>query len=132
MIPFKVTSRDIPLSDSMHAAVEQHMESLERFADRILHCEVILSRPHSHHKKGAAHHVRIQIKMPRKSIIIDREPEKTDRHATFRVALQDAFKLVERKLEGDRKKIRSRAKSSGSRTLRRAAGSEVASDESED
>ena len=99
MIPFKVTSRDIPLSDSMYSEVERHMEALERFADRILHCEIILSRPHVHAKKTRMHHVRIQLKMSRKAIVIDREPEKNIRHTSFKLALQDAFKLVERKLE---------------------------------
>ena len=123
MIAFKVTSRDIPLSDSMYAAVEKHVEHLERFSDRILHCEVILSRPHSHHqRKTRFHHVRIQLKLPRRAIIIDREKEKNMKHTSFRSALQDAFKLAERQLETEFKKLRDFSKVRRNREIAVAVG----------
>jgi ribosome-associated translation inhibitor RaiA len=123
MIAFKVTSRDIPLSDSMYAAVEKHIDHLERFSDRILHCEVILSRPHSHHqRKTRYHHVRIQLKLHKGAIIIDREPEKNIKHTAFRTALQHAFKLATRQLEGEFKKLRSLSKVRRNREFAQASG----------
>lgn len=105
MVTYKITSRDIPLSESMYAAVEEQIQLLGRFFDRILHCEIILSRPHSHHK-NKFHHVQIRLKMPHKNIIVDREPETNDRHLSFRLALQDAFHLVERRLENEMSRVR--------------------------
>jgi len=103
---YKVTSRDIPLSASMTAAVEEHIFNLQRFYDRVLRCDVVLSRPHCHHRKTRFHHVRINLKTPRREIIIDREPEKNIRHISFRLALQDAFHTLERRLENEVEKMR--------------------------
>src|SRR4051812_26779979 len=107
MVTYKLTSRDIPLSESMYAMVEEQMQTLERFFDRILRFEVVLSRPHLHHRKNRFHHVRIQLKTLRNNIVIDRECEKNPRHMSFKLALQDAFHSVERRLETDVQKMRS-------------------------
>lgn len=106
MVTYKITSRDIPLSESMYAAVEEQIQLLQRFFGRILHCEVVLSRPHLHHKKNRFHHVQIRLKTPHKNIIVDREPEKNDRHISFRLALQDAFQAAQRRLEDEVKRVR--------------------------
>jgi len=106
MVTYKITSRDIPLSESMYAAVEEQIQLLQRFFGRILHCEVVLSRPHSHHKKNRFHHVQIRLKTPHRNIIVNREPEKNDRHISFRLALQDAFHAVERRLETEVGRVR--------------------------
>lgn len=106
MVTYKVTSRDIPLSESMYAAVEEQIQLLERFFDRVVRCEVVLSRPHSRHRKNRFHHVRIRLKTPNRDIVVDREMEKNSRHMSFKLALQDAFHALQRRLEDEVKKMR--------------------------
>jgi ribosomal subunit interface protein len=107
MVTYKLTSRDIPLSESMYAAVEEQIAMLERFVSRVAHCEIVLSRPHMHHRKNRFHHVRLRLKMPTRDIVIDREVEKNSRHLSFKLALHDAFDSLQRRLENEVHKMRS-------------------------
>jgi ribosomal subunit interface protein len=105
MVPFKVTSRDIPLSQSMISAIEMHLENLERFLHRLVRCEIVLSRPHVHHKRARNHHIRLHVKTRLGDIIINREPDKSARHTSFKVALYDAFRSLERQLVTESRKL---------------------------
>jgi ribosome-associated translation inhibitor RaiA len=101
----------------MYALVEEQVQLLERLINRVAHCEIVLSRPHLHHKKNRFHHVRIRLKLPNRDIIIDREVEKNSRHISFRLALQDAFHSLQRRLETEIDKMRGMIKHRRKRNL---------------
>src|SRR5438309_10799316 len=105
MVTYTLTSRDIPLSESMYAVVEEQIELLGRLIDRVAHCEIVLSRPHTHYRKNRFHHVRIRRKTRKRDIIVDREVEKNSRHINFSLALQDAFHSLSRRLENEIDKL---------------------------
>jgi ribosome-associated translation inhibitor RaiA len=90
----------------MYAMVEEQIGLLERLINRVAHCEIVLSRPHLHHRKNRFHHVRLRLKLPNRDIIIDREVEKNSRHLSFKLALQDAFHNLQRRLETEIDKMR--------------------------
>ncbi len=98
-IPFQISFRNFPTSDAVWLDVQQHVEKLERFQTKVLGCEVVLSAPHQHEKKAKIFHVEIRLKLPGDDIFITREPGKDLSHTDIYIAIRDAFRALERRLE---------------------------------
>ena len=103
-VPVQVTFRDMPPSDAVTAHVERRASKLETFNDRIVKCHVVLEAPHRHHKHGKRYHVRIDMAVPGKELVISKNVEeaKEDLHA----AVDDAFGDAERVLEEHVRQLR--------------------------
>lgn len=93
----QVTFRDIPHSDAVQAHVERRVAKLETFNDRITRCQVVVESPHRHHQHGKRFHVRIDMHVPGRELVISRNLDAMteDMHA----AVDDAFTDAERVLE---------------------------------
>ena len=109
-IPLNIAFRDFEPTESVRSAVVDHVEKLESYVDRISSCRVTLSAPHRHQHKGRIYHVSIQLHLPGKDIVVDREAEKNSDHEDIYVAIRDAFRAVERKLEEHMRKRRDASK----------------------
>lgn len=96
-VPVQVTFRDIGPSEALRFHAEKRARKLETFFDRLLRCHVVLEAPHRHHKHGKRYHVRIDMAVPGKELVVSRNTEdnKEDMHA----AIDDAFADAERVLE---------------------------------
>ena len=95
--PVQITFRDIPSSAAISAHVEKRVAKLDHLFDRLVTCHVVLEEPNHRHQKGPKFHVRIDMAVPGKALIVDRSPVevKTDLYA----AIDDAFGDAERVLE---------------------------------
>ncbi|WP_370040798.1 HPF/RaiA family ribosome-associated protein [Sinorhizobium fredii] len=60
-------------SASVEAAVRERIARLERFHKRITSCNVIVEAPHRHGRKGSIYHVRVDITVPGREIVVGRE-----------------------------------------------------------
>ena len=63
-----------------------------------------VEEPHRHHAKGKKFHVRINLHVPGKELVISKNPE--DAKEDLHVAIDDAFTAAERVLEDHAKKSR--------------------------
>ncbi len=97
--PFRIQFRDVEKSDVVYNDIWDHADKLEKFYDRIVSCEVIVSAPHQSKKEGIIYHVQIRLHVPSKDIFINNEREKNGAHADIHVAIRDAFDAAKRKLE---------------------------------
>jgi ribosome-associated translation inhibitor RaiA len=97
--------------------VRSEAEKLETFYDPIIACRVAIELPHRHHKKGKPLHVRIDLTLPGKEIVIKREPVANHRkpvsgetpasdrarakttHADLQLVIHDAFKSLGRSVQ---------------------------------
>ncbi len=102
--PVQITFRDIPSSAAISAHVEKRVAKLDHLFDRLVTCHVVLEEPNHRHQKGPKFHVRIDMAVPGKALIVDRSPVevKTDLYA----AIDDAFGDAERVLEDYARQIR--------------------------
>lgn len=96
-VPVQVTFRDIPPSDALTAHVEKRAAKLETFHDRIIKCNVVLEAPHRHHKHGKRYHVRVDMYVPGKELVVSKNLE--DNKEDLYAAVDDAFGDAERVLE---------------------------------
>ena len=111
--PVQITFRNLEPSPMVEEWVQAEAEKLETFYDRIMNCQVAIEIPHRHHRKGKQCHVRIDLAMPGKELVIKREPAASSRsrktkaelagkvskiepHHDLRLVIHDAFKAAGR------------------------------------
>jgi ribosomal subunit interface protein len=106
MITPQITLRDIPSSPAITSHVERRVHKLELFFERVVDCHVVVEEPHRHSHKGKRFHVRINMHVPGKELVVSKniEDAKEDVHA----AIDDAFGDAERVLEDYARKTRDR------------------------
>lgn len=106
--PVQVTFRDIPPSPALSAHVERRAAKLDTYFDRIVRCHVVVEADHRHSKHGQNFHVRIDLHVPGKELVVSKNPSdsKEDPYATIDAAFGDAERVLEdyaRKLHPDTK-----------------------------
>ena len=92
--PLQVTFRDIPHSDALETHVRDKAQKLEQIFDDIISCRVVIEQPAKHHQQGKLFNVRIDLGVPGKEIVVDKQANE-DAY----VALRDAFDAAKRQLE---------------------------------
>jgi hypothetical protein len=88
MLPLQITFRNMKHSTQVEDWIRSEAEKLETFYRKIIGCRVALEVPHRHHKKGKPLHVRIDLILPGKEIVIKREPVAMRRPFMKRVAAE--------------------------------------------
>ncbi len=98
-VPLQIKFLDISPSDAIEADIREKADKLGTFYDRITKCRVVISAPHQHHNKGKGFHIRIDIKVPGKELVINRDPGINPAHEDVYVAIRDAFDAARRQLQ---------------------------------
>lgn len=98
-VPVQVSFRGIDPSEFLEAEVRARAATLERFSDRIIACKVVLEPSGKSHHKGNIYHVRIDLTVPGKEIVVSRDPPANHAHEDMHVAIRDAFAAAKRQLE---------------------------------
>lgn len=128
-LPLQITFRNMNHSEEVEDWVRSEAEKLETFYKRITDCRVAIEVPHKHHRKGKPLHVRIDLKVPGKEIVIKREPVVMRRslvnrdgaaarripsklpHADLRLVIHAAFKAAARSVHDFAKRRQGKVKS---------------------
>ncbi len=116
-LPLQVTFRNMKHSGQVEDWIREEVEKLETFYHRIIGCRVAIEVPHRHHKKGKPLHVRIDLTLPGKEIVVKREPVVKHRapvngeaalsshavvpspHGDLQLVIHDAFKAAARSVQ---------------------------------
>lgn len=99
-VPLQLTFRNMDSSDALESEIQRRIDKLEKHYPDIISCRVVVEAPLKHHRKGGLFKVRIDLSYPDAKVEIDREPPvQHQAHQDVYVAIRDAFKAVERKLE---------------------------------
>ena len=128
-LPLQITFRNMNHSEEVEDWVRSEAEKLETFYKRITDCRVAIEVPHKHHRKGKPLHVRIDLKVPGKEIVIKREPVVMRRslvnrdgaasrripsklpHADLRLVIHAAFNAAARSVHDFAKRRQGKVKS---------------------
>lgn len=105
-IPLELAFHNMDRSDAVEANVRERVAKLERYFDRIIGCRVVIEAPHKHSRKGKMYEVRIDISVPGKEILVNRNGPKNHAHEDVYVAIRDAFSAAARQLEDHARKAR--------------------------
>ena len=116
-LPLQVTFRNLKPSAMVEEWIAAEAAKLETFYDRLMGCRVAVEIPHHHHRKGEIYHLRIDLTLPGKEIVIKRQANLRNRatregeaeytkhleienpHKHLRQAIDDAFKAAGRRLQ---------------------------------
>ncbi len=110
-LPLQVTFRNMDTSPKLEEAVRAKLAALENHYDRIVSCRVTIEAPHKHHRSGNNFHVRIDLAVPGKELVVGRDGHNAGTHEDPYAALRDAFRALKRELHSfvDQRRERSRA-----------------------
>ncbi len=98
-LPIQITYRGCQESEAITNSIQKHAEHLDRFCSDIMRCDVLIDVPHRHQAKGVLYHVRIDLTVSGKEIVVCRDPSKNKAHKDLYVAIRDAFDAARRQLE---------------------------------
>jgi ribosome-associated translation inhibitor RaiA len=111
-LPVQTTFRNIDASAAVVARVQEEAEKLDKYFRRITSCRVIVEAPHRHHRRGDSFHIRIELGVLGKELVVTHEPnlkheeqgewhkrlEVEGPHQDVYVAIRDGFKAMRRQL----------------------------------
>jgi ribosomal subunit interface protein len=109
-IPLQITFHNMEPSEAVEARIREKAANLDQFAKDIMSCRVIVEAPHKHHHKGNIYAVKVDITLPGKEIVADRNPPQDHSHEDVYVAIRDAFNAARRQLEDYVRKRRAKVK----------------------
>lgn len=127
-LPIQITFRNMKHSTEVENWIHAEAEKLETFYHRIIGCRVAIEVPHRHHKKGKPLHIRIDLVLPGKEIVIKREPVAIRRipvngeaaalrpvktkspYADFQLVIHEAFKSAARRVQDFARRERGQVK----------------------
>jgi cold shock CspA family protein/ribosome-associated translation inhibitor RaiA len=117
ILPVQTTFRNTRHSDAVEARIQEEADKLNKYFDRITSCRVMVEAAHRHHKRGDPFHIRIELGVPGKELVVAHEPtlrkalmhddeghlsksqELEAPHKDVYVAIRDAFKAMRRQLQ---------------------------------
>jgi ribosomal subunit interface protein len=111
-VPLQITFRNLDSSPAVEAKIRERVEELEQFDDRIASCRVVVEVPNRHHLEGRLYHIRVDLKVPGREIVVKRDPPEHHAHEDIYVAVRDCFDAVRRQLEDHARRQRGDVKAS--------------------
>lgn len=109
-LPIQIVFRHMDRSEALDAYIRERINELDQFFGRIMHCDVMVEADHKRHAHGNLYHVRIDITVPNKELVVRRDPEEHHAHEDPYVAVRDAFDAARRQLEDYSRKHSARVK----------------------
>jgi ribosomal subunit interface protein len=95
----RIAFRNMDASDALEQRIRKRVAELEQLCDRITACEVVVELDHHQPRQGKMFHVRVDITLPGRTIVVRREPPDNHAHEDAHVAVRDAFDSARRQLE---------------------------------
>jgi cold shock CspA family protein/ribosome-associated translation inhibitor RaiA len=115
--PLRIAFRNMEPPIGAEDQVRDRAAELERFFDRIIACSVVVEADHRRHHQGNLYHVRIELIVPDREIVVRREPPEHHAHEDLHVAIRDAFDAAQRQLQNHAREMRSDVKTHAAPTV---------------
>ena len=95
----QVSFRHLDPSPFIASAIKKRARKLEKFFPRITSMRILVEPLQRRRKQGNLYHVRIDMTIPGKEIVVQRDPGRNHAHEDIYVAIRDAFDSARRQLE---------------------------------
>lgn len=105
-LPIQITFRKMDTSPSVEAHIRERAEALEKFFGRITSCRVVVEQSARRQRKGKLYHIRVDLAVPGREIVVKRDPSEDHAHEDILVAVRDVFDSARRQLEDHARKMR--------------------------
>jgi ribosomal subunit interface protein len=108
--PTQVTFRDMDVSDALEARCWKEASKLEKYFDGIVGCHVTIAESHHRHRQGNMVEIRINLFVPGRELVVNREPTEHQEDEDAEVAIREAFDRMKRQLQDYVRKLRGQVK----------------------
>ncbi|MFC3228174.1 HPF/RaiA family ribosome-associated protein [Marinibaculum pumilum] len=98
-VPLEIAFHNLEKSEALEQKVRDRVAKLHRFHDRIVSCRVAIEVPHRSRAHALGYHVRIEVRVPEKELVVSHDPGPQEDHFKPGLAVRDAFDAMERQLE---------------------------------
>ncbi len=98
-IPIQVSFRHLTYSPFVALAVRKKVARLEKYFPAIMSVRVLLEPSELKRHQGNLYHVRIDVVVPGRKLVVRRDPSEHHAHEDIYVCIRDAFEAVRRQLE---------------------------------
>ena len=95
----QISYRDFPKSEALDAVIREKAAKLDQYYEKIMACRVVVEQPHHHHRQGNLFHIRIDLTVPGKELVVKRDPSAHHAHEDPYVTVNDAFDAMRRQLQ---------------------------------
>ncbi|HBK04765.1 MAG TPA: 30S ribosomal protein S30 [Acetobacteraceae bacterium] len=97
--PLRISFRNLDSSPVIEDEIRKRVADLERFFDRITACSVVVEVHNRHQRQGNLYHIRIDLIVPGREIVVRREPPEHQANEDLHVAIHNAFDSARRQLQ---------------------------------
>ncbi len=93
-----ITYRGMESSETTELLVREQVEKVERHCPSLQSCRVVITAP-THGTKGGHFKVSVDLHMPGKEIVADRDPAHSHSHEDFHAAVRDVFRAALKEID---------------------------------
>jgi ribosomal subunit interface protein len=97
-VPLQITFRHVDRSDDVEQKIRERAAKLDSLYDQIMTGRVVVDLPQQRHRKGKIFQVEVDITVPGKELVVNRDPLLNHAHEDIYVAVDDSFDAMERQL----------------------------------
>ena len=108
--PLEIAYHNVDKSDALEARIRERVARMHRRFGHINSCRVVVEVPHRSQANALEYHIRAEVRVPDREIVVSRDPGDRGAHFDPYVAVRDAFDAVERQLEEHSQKVRADVK----------------------
>jgi ribosomal subunit interface protein len=108
--PLEIAWHNVEKSQPLEARIRERVDKLHRYFSHINSCHIVVERPHRSQHHGKEFHLRIEVRVPDREIVISGDPGNRNDHFDPNIAIRDAFDAMERRLEAHSQKVRGETK----------------------
>lgn len=94
MFPVQITIKDTPSSVFLESHIQDKVEKLNQFVNKINSCRVVVGLAQKHKRQGKLFSVHIDLTVPGRELVVNHKVDED-----IYVAIRDAFNALERQLE---------------------------------
>lgn len=97
-LPLQITFRNMEASEAVEDNIRKWVAKLEKVSAELISCRVVVEAPLPRKQKGGHFHTRIDLALPGREIVVNREPPAHHSYVDVYVSLRDAFENARRLL----------------------------------
>jgi ribosome-associated translation inhibitor RaiA/cold shock CspA family protein len=109
--PVQIQFKNMEPSEAVEAAINKWVDKVDRAYPTITTCRVSVEAPSKKKLHGGLYHTRIDIRLPGKEVVVNRNPDLHHSYSDVYVSIRDAFKSAQRQLEDVVKRSQEKVKS---------------------
>lgn len=103
--PLQLTFKHMEPSEDIEALVHERAARMEKFFDGITSCHVYVRAPHKSQRTGNLYEVSIEVRVPGDELVVHHRKGDVAQHEHIKVAVRDAFSVMERQLRRFKQKL---------------------------